>query len=63
MKYKPKVQEIEAEQWYPDHPVKGVIYPVPDDGANIKFHELHGECGLYIGYGTEIEPGDYSNYR
>ena len=63
-RFRKKPVIVEAEQWFPDHPVEGVIYPAESplrgvDGAG--FHELHGQYGWIetLEGGHVVSPGDW----
>ena len=61
MKFRKKPVVIDATQWFPGTPVEGVIYPFPDDGADIKFSDLHEGCGFIstLEGGHIVCPGDW----
>ena len=53
-KYRKKLVVIEAEQWYPNKPVNGVIHPIPDDRYLGSYPEDYKNSGI-----TETELGEY----
>ncbi len=58
-KYRHKLIIVEAKQWFPDHPVAGVLFPVPDGVAPFK---LGPTKGLFRG-AFVVDPGDWIVYE
>ena len=59
-KYKKKPVVIEAEQWFPNKSIEGIIYPMPNDGSVIGFNLLVDCAAIETLEGWHIvSPGDW----
>jgi len=60
-KYRKKPIVVEAEQWFPEHPAEGVVFPVPQEDGFLAFSVEHPSCGRIetLEGPHVVSPGDW----